>query len=91
MPGALQAEELLDLAPDDDREVGGQDEQDEQDGPEARAGQAALADTFLPSPAAGTVEPVPAIDRRRIVRGRVLEGVGAPGRLDHPGTINGRT
>jgi hypothetical protein len=88
---ALEAEELLDLPPDDDREVGGQDEKREQDSPEPGALEAPFADALFPRYALRSVEPIRTVDRAWIVGGRVLDGIRAPGRLGHPGTINGGT
>ena len=88
---ALEAEELLDLAPDDDREVGAQDDQDQENGPETQAREAALPHPFLAGSATSAMGPIPTIDRAGIVRGRVLDDGRAPGRLGHPGTINGCT
>jgi hypothetical protein len=88
-PGELQAEELLDLAPDDEREVRGEHEQRQEHGQETQAGKAALAHPVFAGAATGSMEPVRPIDRRGIERRWVLDRTLAPGRLCHPGTING--
>ena len=59
----LKAEELLDLPPDDEREVGSQHEQRDEDGPEAEPSQASLPHALLPGAPTGSMEPVRAIDR----------------------------
>jgi hypothetical protein len=83
----LKAEEPLNLSPGDEREVGRQNQQREQDHPETQPGQAALADPVFARTATGSMEAVRAIDRSRIEWRRVLDGITAPGRLGHAGTI----
>jgi hypothetical protein len=74
---------VLDLAPDNEREVPGQHEQREQDGPEAQPGQATLPHPLLAGAATRSMEPVRTIDRPWIDWRRVLDGIRAPGRLGH--------
>jgi hypothetical protein len=83
----LEAEEPLDLVPDHDREVGGQDDQRREDDPETHARQAALADPILARAATGSVEPVRPVDRGGIDWRRLVDGILTPGRLSHAGTI----
>ncbi len=83
----LEAEEPLDLVPDHDREVRGQDDQRRKHDPEAHARQAALADPIFACAATGSVEPVRPVDRRGIDWRRLVDGILTPGRLSHAGTI----
>jgi hypothetical protein len=83
----LEAEEPLNLVPDDDREIGAQDDQRRQDDPEAHARQAPLAHVILTRTATGSMEPVRPVDRGGIDWWRLLDGILTPGRLSHAGTI----
>jgi hypothetical protein len=85
--GHLKAEEPLDLLPGDERQVCGQNQQREQDHPETEPGQAALAHPLFARTPTRSMEPVRAIDRSWIDWRRVLDGITAPGRLGHAGTI----
>jgi hypothetical protein len=79
----LQAEEVLDLAPDHERDVRREDEQRERHGEEPEPREGSLLLPLLPDTAAGLVEPIPALDRDRIGERRLLRGIGPPGRLSH--------
>jgi hypothetical protein len=83
----LEAEEPLDLVPDHDREIGGEDDQGRQHDPEAPACEAPLANAVLSGAATGPMEPVRPVDRGGIDWRRLVDGILTPGRLSHAGTI----
>jgi hypothetical protein len=78
-----EAEEMLDLAPHNEREIRGEDEQAERDREEAKLREGALLLPLLPNPAAGPVKSVRALHRDRIRKRRLFGGVGAPRGLGH--------
>jgi hypothetical protein len=83
----LEPEETFYLPPDDERNVGREDEQREENGEEAKARERTLLPPLLSDPAACAVEPVPTLDRGRVERRRLVGGIGAPRRLGHGGTL----
>ena len=83
----LKAEETLDLPPRNERQVRRENQEREQNHPETEVGQAPLAYPLFARTPTGSMEPVRAIDRSRIDWRRVLDGITAPGRLGHAGTI----
>lgn len=85
--GRSEAEQLLDLPPDDERQVRRENQERKEDGEETKARKSPLLFSLLPDPATGLVKSVRTLDRDRVGKRRLFHGIRAPGGLGHRRTL----